>query len=244
MTKLGDDYCPREIHTIESMPLICQWTLSVLNKAIWKTISAFESYKFSDASTVLYSWWQYQFCDVFIEAVKPYFENLSEFEYAREASRDTLWIIFMLTWISLDTGLRLLHPVMPFITEELWQRLPRAEGKKESIMISEYPSVVEAWTNEGIEEDLEIVNAAVRKFRSLRPQCNENRRFPAFALCRGHHIANIMKTYEFEITTLASVSSLKVLVENDMAPAGCAEDIVNKNLTVYLKLEGTLDTET
>ncbi|KAJ8513381.1 hypothetical protein OPV22_003815 [Ensete ventricosum] len=68
-------------------------------------------------------------------------------------------------------------------------------------------------------------------------------RFPAFALCRGHDIINIMKTYEFEITTLASVSSLKVLVGNDMAPPGCAEDIVNKNLT-YLKLDGTLDAET
>ncbi|KAJ8513380.1 hypothetical protein OPV22_003814 [Ensete ventricosum] len=117
MKSLGDDYSPHKFRSVESMPLICQWLLSILNKAVREN------------------------------AIKPYFENLSELEYVREASRDTIWIY-------LDIGLRLLHPLMPFITEELWQNLPRAKGIKKSIMISEYPSVVEAWTNERIEEDL------------------------------------------------------------------------------------------
>lgn len=139
MSKLGDNYAPPAVLAVDSFPSICKWILSVLNKAVAKTVSSFESYRFSDATTAAYSWWQFQLCDVFIEAIKPYFFNDSkEFELARAASRDTLWVC-------LDTGLRLLHPFMPFVTEELWQRLPQSEGtcRKESIMISEYPSVVE-----------------------------------------------------------------------------------------------------
>jgi len=97
-----------------------------------------EAYRFSDAASAIYFWWQYQL-DVFIEAIKPYFFNdPQEFESARTASRDTLWVC-------LDTGLRLLHPFMPYITEELWQRLPQPKDswKQDSIMISEYPSLVE-----------------------------------------------------------------------------------------------------
>lgn len=138
MSKFGDDYSPSVNHDIAKMPSICKWILSVLNKAVDKTVSFLETYKFSDACTAVYSWWQFQLCDVFIEAIKPYFFTESEYESERASSRATLWIC-------LDTGLRLLHPFMPFVTEELWQRLPQAREyhKKESIMISDYPSVVE-----------------------------------------------------------------------------------------------------
>ncbi|KAG6513346.1 hypothetical protein ZIOFF_023670 [Zingiber officinale] len=176
MLKLGDGYVPPQKIDVKSMPPVCQWILSVLNNAVARTISSFESYKFSDATTVC---------------------------------------------------------------------LPQAEGssRKESIMISEYPSVVEAWSNAKIENDMDIINGAVRKLRSLRPQSGKNERYPAFALCRGHDITDIMRSYEFEIVTLAAISSLKVLNENDMNPAGCAVDVVNENLSVYLQLQGTLDAE-
>jgi len=139
MSKLGDDYAPPAVLVVDQMPSICKWILSVLNNAVAKTISSLETYKFSDASSAVYQWWQTQLCDVFIEAIKPYFFVESEFESERSASRDALWVC-------LDVGLRLLHPFMPFVTEELWQRLPQPKGtceRKESIMISEYPSVIE-----------------------------------------------------------------------------------------------------
>lgn len=139
MTKLGDDYVPPLDHHVEAMPFSCKWILSALNKAIAKTIKSLESYEFSDATTAVYDWWLKEFCDVFIEAIKPYFFGEDSL-YASERShaQNTLWIC-------LDNGLRLLHPFMPFVTEELWQRLPSPKGGKgkESIMISDYPSTLE-----------------------------------------------------------------------------------------------------
>lgn len=139
MSKLGDDYTAPVDMVPDVMPFTCQWILSVLNKAISKTVSSMDSYEFSDATYAVYSWWQFQLCDVFIEAIKPYFSsNDPNLASARKFAQDTLWVC-------LDNGLRLLHPFMPFVTEELWQRLPAAAGcaRKESIMISDYPSAVE-----------------------------------------------------------------------------------------------------
>lgn len=138
MGKLGDDYIPPADIEVGNLPFSCQWILSVLNKAIAKTVSSLDSYEFSDATTAVYSWWQFQLCDVFIEVIKPFFSsNASEYLSGRKFAQDTLWVC-------LENGLRLLHPFMPFVTEELWQRLPsRSDStKKKSIMICEYPSPV------------------------------------------------------------------------------------------------------
>ncbi|CAL5360251.1 unnamed protein product [Camellia sinensis] len=73
------------------MPFNCQWILSVLNKAISKTVTSLDSYEFSDAATAVYSWWQFQLCDVFIEAVKPYFASDAQaFASERSYAQDTL----------------------------------------------------------------------------------------------------------------------------------------------------------
>lgn len=139
MSRLGDDYVPPSDVNPDVLPFSCQWILSVLNKVIAKTVLSLELYEFSDAATSVYAWWQYQLCDVFIEAIKPYFSgNDPKFESERGFAQATLWLC-------LDNGLRLLHPFMPFVTEELWQRLPSPRDHKRptSIVISEYPSTVE-----------------------------------------------------------------------------------------------------
>ncbi|KAF0913119.1 hypothetical protein E2562_020255 [Oryza meyeriana var. granulata] len=239
MGKLGNHYIPPATISVTTMPPICKWILSVLNKAIGKTVTSLEAYKFSDATSAIYSWWQYQLCDVFIEAIKPYFFNDSqEFESARAASRDALWVC-------LDTGLRLLHPFMPYVTEELWQRLPQPKGscQKVSIMVSEYPSLIKEWTDDKLENEIDIALDTVNKLRSLKPPSDTNERRPAFALCRGQEIAATVQCYQSLVVSLSSISSLKILTENDETPPDCATAVVNKDLSVYLQLQGALNAE-
>lgn len=104
--------------------------------AIVRIVSSLESYDLPAAATSIYSWWQFQLCDVFIEVTKPYFvsDNPKLVDTTRFA-QDTLRLC-------LEDGLRLLHPFMSFITEELWQFLLAKTNtlKKESIVISDYPS--------------------------------------------------------------------------------------------------------
>ena len=87
----------------------------------------------------MYSWWQYQLCDAFIEVIKPYIiGNDPKFAFEKCFAKDTLWFC-------LGNGLRLLHPFIPFFIEELWQRLPstREYDRAKSIMICDYPSTIE-----------------------------------------------------------------------------------------------------
>ncbi|KAK7836912.1 valine--trna ligase, partial [Quercus suber] len=99
ISKFGNDYVPPANVNPDKLPFSCQWILSLLSKAISKTITALELYELSDAASTVYSWWQYQLCDVFIEAIKPFFAgNDPEFESVRSSARDTLWLC-------LDNGL-------------------------------------------------------------------------------------------------------------------------------------------
>ncbi|KAL2250611.1 UNVERIFIED_CONTAM: Valine--tRNA ligase, mitochondrial 1 [Sesamum indicum] len=210
MSKLGDDYIPPAAIVPDTMPFSCKWILSVLNKAISKTVLCLDSYEFSDAATAVYSWWQFQLCDVFIEVIKPYFAgNDPTFAAERRYAQDTLWLC-------LDNGLRLLHPFMPFVTEELWQRLPSNKDsvRKESIVISGYPSTVEisdpsscyripsvhyviytygaqqstyyvdlvCWTNDAVELEMDTIESVVKSLRSLRSQLAPNERFESLFL--------------------------------------------------------------
>ncbi|XP_028756346.1 valine--tRNA ligase, mitochondrial 1 [Neltuma alba] len=237
MSKLGDDYTPPANLTSSVLPFSCQWILSMLNKTISKAVKSLESYEFSHATTAVYSWWQYQLCDVFIEVIKPYFAgNNPNFASERRFAQDTLWFC-------LDIGLRLLHPFMPFVTEELWQRLPspREFKKAESIMTCNYPTAVECWNNEVVENAMDLVESVVKSLRSL---ANERRdRRPAFVLCRTQVVGEIINSHQLEIVTLANLSSLTVINENDAVPSGYAVSVVNENLSVYIELQGTISGE-
>ncbi|MCD7461038.1 Valine--tRNA ligase, mitochondrial 1, partial [Datura stramonium] len=239
MGKLGEEYTPPTKIVPHEMPFSCQWILLALNKAIAKTVSSLESYDFSEAATAVYSWWQSQLCDVFIELIKPYFTGDNpEYVSARRSAQDTLWLC-------LDNGLRLLHPFMPFVTEELWQRLPASRDsiKKESIVISDYPSTVESWNNDNVEAEMKRVLSIVKGLRSKRADLPAKERFArleAFVACRINDIVEIIKSRELEISTLATLSSLKVSSDNDAAPTGWLTEVVDESVTVYLEKKGTI----
>jgi hypothetical protein len=77
-------------------------------------------------------------------------------------------------WWCLDTGLRLLHPLMPFVTEELWQRLPRREADLEevpSIMVASYPEATSHWADNALEEQMTLIMDLVKCLRSERAKC-------------------------------------------------------------------------
>lgn len=92
--------------------------MSRLNAAVTAVGAAMERYDFSTATTAAYAFWQYELCDVYIELVKPAMGNASA---PPAEKRGTLEALFL----ALEGGLRLLHPFMPFVTEELWQARAR-----------------------------------------------------------------------------------------------------------------------
>merc|ERR1719253_537571 len=108
-----------------------------------------EQYAFADAVTRIYDFWLKELCGVYLELIKPRFHSKTPDHKDIEVARDVLYTC-------LDKGLRLLHPIIPFVTEELYQRLPESPTKAESICVAEYPGGVISWENEKVEEKMEF----------------------------------------------------------------------------------------
>ncbi|KAL2602000.1 hypothetical protein AAZV13_10G201000 [Glycine max] len=114
-------------------------------------------------------------------------------------------------------------------------------GRAESIMICDYPSTVEGWNNERVENEMDIIESTVKSLRSLAKESRDRR--PAFVLCRAPVVTEIINSHQLEIVTLANLSSLTVITERDAVPSGYADAVVNENLSVYLELQGTNSAE-
>jgi len=116
-----------------------------LEYATKQCLKAFQEYDFSSATTALYDFILYDYCDNYLEIIKGVMkgDNVA----AKEAVSDTVFAC-------MDEALRLLHPLMPFITEELYQRLPRRPGVTiPSIVVAPYPKSVPSRENLALEKD-------------------------------------------------------------------------------------------
>jgi len=106
------------------------WILSRLSQTIDVVNKSFENYEFAQATQVAHSFWLYDLCDNYLECLKPIFTSSDEVKKA---------IARRVLYTCLDLGLRLLSPFMPFITEELFQRLPRSNTEIASICVAPFP---------------------------------------------------------------------------------------------------------
>lgn len=115
----------------------------------------FEAYDLSEVVTAVYNFWLYDLCDVYLESIKPRLQAFSSFQDRpadevadrQNDARRAQEVLF----VCIDRGLRLLHPICPFVTEELYQRMPLSPTKAESICISDYPQPSNAWTDPELE---------------------------------------------------------------------------------------------
>ena len=137
--------------------IIDKWILSRLSNTIEQCNNAFESLNLCDATTSIYSFFLYDYCDIYLEFSKFLFykkyTNYNEIEYVEYIKQ-----LQHVHLIILDSIFRLLHPFMPFITEELWQHLPLIKNET-SIMLSSYPQLeLSQFKNQFIETQMKVTN--------------------------------------------------------------------------------------
>jgi valyl-tRNA synthetase len=137
-----------------------RWILSRLSRVAAEVSEQLEIFRFDEACNRLYHFFWGDFCDWYIELSKPALSG----EAPRPQVGDVLLTV-------LDRALRLLHPVMPFLTEELWQRLPGHEAiHPETICLAPYPTRVEAWEDPAAEAGMDALIQVVTRVRGLRAE--------------------------------------------------------------------------
>jgi valyl-tRNA synthetase len=142
------------------LSLIDRWILARLNSTVDEINRALEEFRFHEASHTLYHFFWHELCDWYIEFVKP--KIVDKERTGNDLSCDVLIFVF-------DQALRLLHPFMPFITEELWQRLPNP-GR--SLAVHEFPQRHLELADAGAEKHVESIIEVIVKIRDIRRQMN------------------------------------------------------------------------
>jgi valyl-tRNA synthetase len=193
--------------------LVHKWMFSRLSSVVHETSKAFNEFRFHEACRHMYQFFWGDFCDWYIEWVKP---ELSSTD--RNAAVAAWRNIFAL----LDASIRLLHPVMPFLTEELWHRLPQPEAAK-SIALDAFPEPAPAWTNAEIEKDMAVLQEIITAARNIRSEMkvDQKKKVAADFSSKDARLRSLVEQSLEPITRLATLSELKVSAER-LDPAGAA----------------------
>ncbi len=223
-----------------------RWILSRLNSITKEVQASLAEYRFNDASSALYQFIWHEYCDWYLELSKPAL-SLEKGSAPRKATQTVLAHV-------LDTALRLLHPIMPFITEEIWQTLPdgvrsaecgvrdkQPDTQCESIMVSAYPATNENLINSDIERDMKMVMDLIMAIRNIRGemgippsvQITANVRVDTEEL--GEHLE---KSASY-VVTLSRLKELRIGV-SQKKPKTAATGVI-KGAEVYVPLEGIID---
>ena len=155
------DFSPEISVPSEEESIADRWIRARLARAVSEVTRGLDEYRFNDASAAVYQFVWHELCDWYLELIKPvlYGEKNAT---ARRSAQKTLFEV-------LSASLRLLHPFIPFVTEEIWQSLI-ADGR--SIMVSEFPSAEASPTDLAAEREMALVMEAITRIRNIRGEMN------------------------------------------------------------------------
>lgn len=180
-----------------------RWIHGRLNQTIRGVKKSLEEYKFNEASHIIYQFIWHEFCDWYLELIKPYLYQGADARRKRLTQEMLLNI--------LDASLRLLHPFMPFITEEIWQKLPLKKACT-SIMVAEFPSPQEEFDDGEVADEMELVTQVITAIRNIRGEMNVSpgEQIEVILRPKSQEIEERIRRNQSFIQNLAKVKSLMI----------------------------------
>ena len=216
----------------DSLTQADKWILSKANKLVKDVTDNIEKFELGVAADKLYNFIWEEFCDWYIEMVKP--RLYSEDNDTKSAALYTLKTV-------LETSLKLLHPYMPFVTEEIYCTLNENE---DTLMTKQWPEYTEEFNFAEDEEAVEIIKEAVRNIRNVRAGMNvpPSKKALCYVVTENDKVANIFRQSEVFFGTLAYASEVKIQADK----AGIEEDAVSvaiANANIYMPFAELVDIE-
>ncbi|MAX18075.1 MAG: valine--tRNA ligase [Nitrospina sp.] len=207
-----------------------QWILSRLNSTTQEVNQALENFKFNDASLAVYKFIWNEYCDWYIEFAKP---RLQEDGPGKIAAQNVLVHV-------LEAALKLLHPFMPFITEEIWQKLPK---NGDSIMVSAFPKFDATKSDKDVEKDMGKIMEVITGVRNIRGEMNLNPGLKLKALIKTRHanLEAMLTKYSGFICDLARLDQITIGPKIEK-PKVSASSVLGE-MDLIIPLEGMMDFE-
>src|SRR6185369_14424695 len=220
-----------------------RWIISRLNKTARDLNTAIDSYEFHGAVQSLYHFFWDDFCDWYIELTKTDV-TAEEDSAARTEARSRLLTV-------LEHALRLLHPFMPYITEELWQRLPGEkrlhpayEGAEPTVMLTTYPEGNAELIDEAAESEMQAIIELISRVRNIRSEMNikPGERIPIVVGAPDQKLRCVFESAREQIARLVRASEVSVSDRLD-APKASARAVLTGGAELAVPLEGLIDFE-
>jgi valyl-tRNA synthetase len=182
-----------------------RWILSRVQRAADEVDGALEEYRIADAAQAAYHFVWDEFCDWYIELAKTAFARVGADVEARSKIQGALVT-------ALETSMRLLHPFMPFLTEEIWQRLPKPSGAPQSIMITLYPVRDVRFYDDASEASMSLVQKVIVAIRNIRAerQIKSAVKVPALLAVSDDYKKTILEGYKTIIAEHGRCSEVRV----------------------------------
>ncbi|MBW1613207.1 MAG: valine--tRNA ligase [Deltaproteobacteria bacterium] len=213
----------------DTLTLADTWIMSRIGAVADEISSNIEGYKFNDAANICYQFIWHEFCDWYLEMVK--LELYSNDQKRREAAQSAMQIL-------LSGVLRLLHPFVPFITEEIWQRMPHTEG---SIMAAQFPRRTDFVYDEKSVKEMDLIKEVITGVRNIRGEMNIPPKKAAKIVIdvKGDKEREILKNNHSYITNLAKVESIDFI--SDTKKPDSSATYVFSDIQVHVLLKGLIN---
>lgn len=224
-----DDGIVEALPSPDALNLPSRWILSRLNRLVESVQNLFDQHQYGEAGRQIRAFMWDEFADWYIETSKHQLYG----EDAAEKAKTQRVLVEVL-----DTCLRMLHPFMPFATEDIWSYLP-SEG--EALIIADWPQANTAYFDDTAETQMDILMDMVRGIRNVRNEyeVEPSRKFTILVSAGSHQ--DTIESYSYVFSRLCNVPEVEILSSSD-APEEAASIVVS-DVTVYLPLAGLIDIE-
>ena len=191
-----------------------RWILSRLQNAIELTHHYLDTYRFDLLANTLYEFVWHEYCDWYLELSKPVLYDETTLAAMKRGTRRTLVHV-------LDQILKMLHPIMPFITEEIWQRISKLSGQNDdSIMEAEFPTRIEEYINKPLEKEIAWLQELIQSLRTIRSEMaiSPAKRIPLLIKSPSPASKLLVLKYHKTLTSLSKLDSIDFLDDNSPVP--------------------------
>ncbi|HET7810017.1 MAG TPA: valine--tRNA ligase [Steroidobacteraceae bacterium] len=224
-----------------------RWIVSRFAATIAQVDSALEDYRFDFATTALYEFTWYEFCDWYLELTKPVLQGETSTEAQKRGTRRTLVT-------TLEALLRALHPIMPFITEEIWQRVAPitaplaaatnfrgAPAQPDMVMLAPYPAATDFASDAEAEGEVAWMQKFILAVRQIRGEMDiaPSRRIPLLLQNAGPRDAALAEKHYAWLARLAGLESIRQLAAGETAPESATAIV--QDLTLLVPMAGLID---
>ncbi len=213
------------------LPLPHRWILSRTNATIVEVRKALDGYNFNDIASHLYQFTWHSFCDWYVEWIKK--DLYGDDDQARQNARGVLLVV-------LENILKLMHPVTPFVTEEIWSQLP---GERDTIMLAPFPEENFVWHDPRAEEEMELLMDVISGLRTIRTEAelHPTAKITATIISPDADKRAVLETFADSVATMVRAEKLDIVDQGEVpddAGHGMAGDV-----ELVVPLAGLIDVE-